>query len=48
METVLGTMYFTIILVCFLIILPNRTRIISSIIINIFISFLIDGILHAT
>ena len=43
METVLGTMYFTIILVCFLIILPNRTRIISSIIINIFISFLLFG-----
>ena len=43
METVLGTMYFTIILLCFLIILPNRTRIISSIIINIFISFLLFG-----
>ena len=43
METVLGTIYFTIILLCFLIILPNRTRIISSIIINIFISFLLFG-----
>lgn len=43
METVLGTMYFTIILLCFLIILPNRTRIISSLTINIFISFLLFG-----
>ena len=43
METVLGTMHFTIILLCFLIILPNRTRIISSLTINIFISFLLFG-----
>ena len=43
METVLGTIYFTIILLCFLIILPNRTRIIRSIIINIFIRFLLFG-----
>lgn len=41
LETIIGTMSFSIVLVCFLCVLPNRGRVISAICIDIFFSILL-------
>ena len=41
LETIIGTMSFSVVLVCFLCILPNRGRAISAICIDIFFSILL-------
>lgn len=41
LETIIGTMSFSVVLVCFLCILPNRGRAISAIYIDIFFSILL-------
>ena len=43
LNTIIGTISFIIVMVCFLSILPNRTRIIVSIIIDFIISLLLFG-----
>lgn len=43
METIIGTVCFITVIVCFLSILPNRTRIITSIVIDFLVSLLLFG-----
>ena len=43
METIVGTICFIAVIICFLSILPNRTRIIASIVIDFLISILLFG-----
>ncbi len=40
-ETIIGTVCFIAVMICFLTILPNRTRIITSIVIDFLVSFLL-------
>ena len=42
-ETILGTISFITVIICFLGILPNRTRIITTIIVNLLISIILFG-----
>ncbi len=43
METIVGTVCFIAVIICFLSILPNRTRIITSIVIDFLVSILLFG-----
>ena len=43
MQTILGTIGFTVILVCILIILPNRARIITTLTSNFIVSLVLFG-----
>ena len=43
LNTIVGTISFLVVLGCFIIILPNRARIVTTIIINIVISVLLFG-----
>ena len=40
-DTVIGTIFFVIMIVCFLCVLPNRGRIVGAIVINVLISLLL-------
>lgn len=43
LSTILGTISFLVVLVCFIIVLPNRARIVTAIIIDVVISLLLFG-----
>lgn len=43
LDTILGTFSFCVVLACFLIVLPNRARIVTSMIINFLLSLLLFG-----
>lgn len=43
METIIGTVCFIAVIICFLSVLPNRTRIITSIVIDFLVSILLFG-----
>ena len=42
-DTIIGTISFVVVIICFLFVLPNRARVVTSIVVDFIISFVLFG-----